>query len=266
MTRTPEGPTGAPTVSLDGWAIQNVTLPEAADLTAALAEGSQPSLAVTPNAQHMRLLRTDPEFQAAYGAAAVRFADGMPLVWASKLQGTPLKERIAGSDLEPALCARLQKCGGRALYIGGATQAVNDMATANRSGEFPGLEVYGVSPSMEFGSNPKEDATVVEFINDLSVPKQPTAVFVCAGAPKSEIWASKQLPKIRQGVILPVGAAIDFAAGTKQRASDGMQTHGLEWLHRMAAEPRRLGPRYARDALFLAGLMGRSLAARASHR
>lgn len=245
-----------PTVALDGWAVQNVTLAEATDLTAALAHESQPSLIVTPNVRHLRLLRHNSEFRGAYSAATARFADGMPLLWASRLQGTPLKERVAGSDLEPALCERLQELGGHAIYIGGKTQAINDAATANRRTQFPRLDVTGMSPSMNFGNDPKENIQVTEFINDVSRPKQPTAVFLCTGAPKSEIWANNHLPRLHQGVVLPVGAAINFAAGTRQRASEDMQAHGLEWLHRMLSEPRRLGPRYARDALFLAGLWG----------
>jgi N-acetylglucosaminyldiphosphoundecaprenol N-acetyl-beta-D-mannosaminyltransferase len=264
MTQSPEGLPPIQTVTLDGWAIQNVTMPEATDLVAQLAQQNEASLVVTPNVQHLRLLRGDPDLQAAYGRATLRFADGRPLVWASRLQGTPVKELVTGSALEPAMCARMQELGGRVIYIGGKTQAVNGMATTNRRGEFPGLEAVGMSPSMAFGHDPKENASVVEFINDSSVPGQPTTTFICTGAPKSEIWASSHLTAIRQGVVLPVGAAIDFAAGTKQRASEGMQTHGLEWLHRMVAEPWRLGPRYARDAIYLAGLMSRSLAARIS--
>jgi exopolysaccharide biosynthesis WecB/TagA/CpsF family protein len=109
---------------------------------------------------------------------------------------------------------------------------------------------------MDFGRDPKENTQVIEFINDVSTPKQPTAVFLCTGAPKSEIWASDHLSHLRQGVVLPVGAAIDFAAGSRQRASATMQARGLEWFYRMLSEPGRLGPRYARNVLFLAHLGG----------
>lgn len=252
-------------VLLDGWAIQNVTLPQALDGLERLAQAPEPSMIVTPNLQHLRNLRRGgarEAFRGAYQAASMRFADGMPLVWASKVQGDPLAERVAGSDLEPGMCERLQRLGGQVLYIGGKTPEAANRAITNRRAQFPGLWVDGRSPSMEFATDPAETRELVTFINDTVDPSCPAAIFVCAGSPKSEIWAAANLPFIRHGVVMPVGAAVDFASGEKERASERAQRRGLEWLHRLRTEPRRLGPRYARDALFLGGLMARSLGRR----
>jgi N-acetylglucosaminyldiphosphoundecaprenol N-acetyl-beta-D-mannosaminyltransferase len=257
-----------PNVALDGWLIDNVTLPQAVHAIESLAGAPESSLVVTPNMSHLRLLRHDQAFREAYEGATLRLADGMPLVWASRIVRAPLPERIAGADLEPAICARLASVGGHVIYIGGDTEEINRRAIARRKSDFPSLTISGRSPSMRFTRDPGETSRLVKFINDVTEPDQPTAVLVCAGAPRSEIWAWQNMAKdgnqegIRHGVILPLGAAIDFAAGERKRASERMRHSGFEWLSRLAQEPLRLGPRYTRDALHVGRLISHAMRVR----
>lgn len=251
-------------VRLDGWAITNTTLAEAADAVASLAYGDVPSLVVTPNMSHLRRLRSDGDFRAAYKDAVARYADGMPLIWLSRMAGTPLQERIAGADLEPAVCARLSQIGGHAIYLGGKTADITQRAVANRSEEYEGLRVSGRTPSMGFTEKPREVKNLMAWVRDVTDPREATVLFVCAGAPESEKLVHRAILSgaITRGAVLCAGAAIDFAAGRKQRAPEGMRRSGFEWAHRMLSEPRRLGPRYIKDAGHLGRLAAEALAVR----
>lgn len=259
-------------VRVDGWLIDNVRFGEAVERITRLSQAEEPSLVVTTNSNHLRMLRENAVFRSAYERATMRLADGKPLVWASQLAGAPLYERVTGSDIELAMCERLEGIGGHVIYLGGKTDDINRAAVHNRQAMFPDLKISGKSPSMSFGKNADETRELLEFIRSKSTAGQATVLFVCAGAPTSEIWAasnlrSEQYPEgIPQGVVVPVGAAVDFAAGIRKRAGEGLQKTGLEWAHRISQEPSRLGPRYWGDAKFLAGLFYRSLLQRRDNR
>ena len=243
------------TVTIGTVPVANMNLHETVDELAHLASLPETSLVFTPNVDHLRMLQHNPALSAAYNQATLSVADGMPLVWASRLMGTPLPERVSGADVEPLLCDRLQQVGGHAIYLGGKTPSVTETAVSNRQGEYPKLRVSGLTPSMQFGSDAAETAKLLEQIEELHEPEQPTALFVCVGAPRSEIWAASNRQQLPPGVVMPVGAAIDLAAGAQQRASEGMREHGFEWLHRLGQEPVRLAGRYAKDAVYAGRLL-----------
>jgi N-acetylglucosaminyldiphosphoundecaprenol N-acetyl-beta-D-mannosaminyltransferase len=258
-----QAPSSRETVMVGGWPIDNVTLSEAVDKIVPLAEDPEyASLIFTPNVSHIRRLRRRNKyatFRAAYKQADMLVADGNPLVVASKIAGSPLPERVTGVDIHDRLCERLAKIGGHIIYLGGKTQEINDSAIDKKRDlfpveEYPNLRFSGRSPSMEFGENANETADILGWLSEELVADETNVLFVCAGAPKSEIWAAenahtKHHPDggIPRGAIIPVGAAINYAAEEETRASERLQKLGLEGTYRAFRDPLRIGPRHLAD-------------------
>lgn len=207
-----------------------------------------PAMVVTPNADHVLNLEHDAELRAAYARADLVVPDGMPVVWASRLLGTPAKERVTGADLMPRLCAIAARNGLKVFLLGGA-EGVAERARDNLVQADPGLMVVGTaSPPLGFERDAHQNAAIVRAVRDSDAD----LVFVCLGSPKQEVWISRHIGRFDKGVFLGVGAAIDFCAGTVARAPRWMRRAGLEWCHRLLQEPRRFAGRYARDLGFFA--------------
>jgi len=203
---------------------------------------------VTPNVDHLVLYRDCPAFRAACREAALRLADGMPIVWASRLIGQPLRARAAGSDLFPVLCGMAAVRGHTVFLLGGAA-GVADQAAIRLVARFPGLRIAGVyAPPDRFQHEGEAAEAAVRAVN----AARPSVLFVALGTPKQELWVHRHWSRLDVGVALCCGAAFDFVAGVQIRAPDWMQRAGLEWLWRLARNPRRLWRRYlVRDAAFL---------------
>lgn len=245
-----------PTVPLAGARVHPVTPAEAVRIVADWADADVPAVVVTPNVDHLVLLEEDEEFRAAYDAARLQLCDGMPLMVLARLSGTPLPARVTGADLFLDVCAEAAARGQR-IFIAGGMPDVLAKGLAVLADRFPGLDVVGHSPPVGFEGTPAE-----EDLRTRIAAAAPDIVMVCLGAPRAEIWATAQCERYA-AVYLCVGAAIDFTAGTRKRAPSWMQGAGLEWLYRLAQEPRRLSRRYlVRDRAFpgiaLRHLRGRS--------
>jgi N-acetylglucosaminyldiphosphoundecaprenol N-acetyl-beta-D-mannosaminyltransferase len=206
---------------------------------------------VTPNVDHTVLLQEHPELREAYNHADLILADGQPLVWASRLLGRPLPERVPGSELVPSLFDSFDQgydpIGGNRLrvFLLGAGVGVGNRAAKRMKAAWPNIETVGVySPPLGFEKNADES----NYILGRLALARPDVLIVGLGAPKQEIWIHQHREKIQAKVALCVGATIDFLAGEKHRAPRWMQQTGFEWLHRMCSEPRRLLKRYAKDA------------------
>lgn len=207
---------------------------------------------VTPNVDHAVMFREHAGLRAAYEKAALVLADGFPVVLASRLLRRPLPERVAGSDLAPALFASTQ--GGRKLrtYLLGAGPGVAERAAANIVARWPNVEIVGTySPPLGFERDAAENAAIIERVN----AARPDVLVLGLGAPKQELWIAAHADKLQAKTALCIGATIDFLAGEKRRAPRWMQTTGLEWLHRLGSEPRRLLRRYLRDAVIFPRLV-----------
>ena len=185
-------------------------------------------------------------------------ADGMPLVWLLRRRGAAWAERVCGPDVMVSLCDRGREIGLRHYFLGGRA------GTAERLAErlierFPGLSIVGtVSPPFR-PIDPAEDAAIVDSINAVA----PDVVWVGLGSPKQELWAAEHAGRLTAPLILPVGAAFDFHSGQLRRAPGWMQRTGLEWLFRLAMEPRRLFRRYVTtNARFLYLVAREALASR----
>jgi N-acetylglucosaminyldiphosphoundecaprenol N-acetyl-beta-D-mannosaminyltransferase len=208
---------------------------------------------VTPNVDHVVLLRHHVGLQRAYREASLVLADGWPLVFASRLLGKPLPERVAGSDLVPALFAS-----GHSLrvFLLGAAPGVADRAARKIHDCWPSVSVVGTcSPPLGFESQPEETEKILALVNE----SEADLLVIGLGAPKQELWIQAHHGHLQVPAALCVGASIDFLAGHRRRAPLWMQRMGLEWFYRMIKEPRRLARRYAYDASVFPHLLWREM-------
>ena len=212
----------------------------------------------TPNVDHIVMAEDNEDFRRAYAAADLSLADGMPVVWASRLLGSPLPAKISGSDLVGPLMALADSMRWRVYLLGGAEGVAQRAADALERTHARLAVVGAASPIIDLSRPREEREHIVEEIRRAA----PDLVLVCLGAPKQELWIAENLDALSPAVLLGVGAAIDFLAGTARRAPRWVSEHGLEWLYRLVREPRRLWRRYlVRDPRF-AGIVLRELYAR----
>jgi N-acetylglucosaminyldiphosphoundecaprenol N-acetyl-beta-D-mannosaminyltransferase len=194
----------------------------------------------TANLDHMRRLWHADEFRRAYAGASVVVADGMPLIWASRLQGSPLPERVAGSDLIHSLTAGAAAAGRSVFFLGGDLGSA-DAAAARLAKDHPGLRVAGTyCPSMGFEKDPAQMEELRRAVQENS----PDIVFVALGSPKQELLIHEIRSLLPQAWWIGVGISFSFVCGAIRRAPSWVQGLGLEWCHRLLQEPRRLGMRY----------------------
>jgi N-acetylglucosaminyldiphosphoundecaprenol N-acetyl-beta-D-mannosaminyltransferase len=240
--------TSSPRISLFGLTIDALNMAQAVERTLAWidAPGERTRYVVTPNLDHAVLFQRHAGLRAAYAAADLVLADGWPLVAASRWLGQPLPQRVPGSDLVPAVFARATALGRRLrVFLLGAGPGVAERAAANIHRRWPGVYVCGCSsPPLGFE---RERAVNAQILAQIAAAR-PQLLVVGLGAPKQELWLHEHRAALRVPVALAVGATIDFLAGHRCRAPRWMRSTGLEWLHRLAGEPRRLAPRYARGA------------------
>jgi N-acetylglucosaminyldiphosphoundecaprenol N-acetyl-beta-D-mannosaminyltransferase len=193
----------------------------------------------TPNVDHVVMAEHDERFRAAYAAAALSLVDGTPVLWASRLLRTPLPAKISGSDLVMPLLRRAAERGYRVYFLGGA-EGVAELAKSKLEAALPGIQIVGTDASRINLGELAEADEVAERIRRAA----PDLVLVALGAPKQEIWSYTRAERLKPAVLIGVGASLDFVAGVQKRAPRWMSKVGLEWLYRLAQEPRRLAARY----------------------
>jgi N-acetylglucosaminyldiphosphoundecaprenol N-acetyl-beta-D-mannosaminyltransferase len=232
-----------PRFRLGHTAIDRISMDYAAVLvTEALLhrESFPPLQIVGPNAFLVTLAEHNDRFAQAMQAADLAVPDGISIVIASRLLGSPIPERVTGGDLMERMCAESAHYGFRLFFLGGLPGAAA-MAAFNLSELYPGLRICGTCcPPMGFENDPAEQARVRKIIEEL----KPDLLCVALGAPKQEIWMHENAATLPVGAILPVGAAFDTQSGLRRRAPGWIQRIGLEWLFRLVMEPRRLWRRY----------------------
>lgn len=181
----------------------------------------------------------DPALRRILNESGLTTPDGMPLVWLNRLQGFRHARRVYGPDLMLALCQRSPERGYRHFLYGGNAGVAEELAARLR-GLFPGLQIVGTFTPPFRPLTPDEDARVVRTINDAA----PDVVWVGLSSPKQDRWMAAHVGRLRAPVLIGVGAAFDFHSGRKKQAPRWMMGAGLEWLFRLAQEPRRLWRRY----------------------
>lgn len=245
-------PRAAERLHLGHLEIDRVTFAGALDAIEALVERLSGGAVLTPNVDHVVIAERDVEFRAAYAAADLCLADGMPVVWSSRLLGTPLPEKVSGSDLVLPLMDRAAARGWRVFLLGAGPGVAEEAAERLRRER--GVTVVGTAaPRVRIGAgeaDPEGDAAAAVIRS-----AHPHLVLVAFGAPKQEIWIHRRREALAPAVLIGVGASLDFVAGRVRRAPRWISSSGLEWLWRLAREPRRLARRYlVEDPRFLAVL------------
>ena len=248
-----------PRIRLGHVPIDRVTFEEALRLVADMVDRRHGGMVFTPNVDHVVMAGENERFQRAYAAADLSLADGVPVVWASRLLGSPLPEKVSGSDFVPALMQLAEARGYRVYLLGGAPGAA-ERAARRLSSEHPALRIAGtLAPRVELRERAADRAWIVSEV----LRAAPDIVLVGLGAPKQELWIHEVRRALAPAVLLGVGASIDFLAGTARRAPRWMSSAGLEWAYRLAREPRRLWRRYLlRDPRFLGIVAGELVRAR----
>jgi N-acetylglucosaminyldiphosphoundecaprenol N-acetyl-beta-D-mannosaminyltransferase len=182
----------------------------------------------------------DPELLRIHNESGLTTPDGMPMVWAARMAGAKNTQRVYGPDLMLAVCERAAERGwGCFLY--GATEEVLEQLRSNLSDRYPGLPIVGTHSPPFRALTPEEDEAVVRQINESGAQ----IVWVGLSTPKQERWMASHIGRLNASALFGVGAAFDMHAGNLRQAPRWMQRSGLEWLFRLASEPRRLWRRYA---------------------
>jgi N-acetylglucosaminyldiphosphoundecaprenol N-acetyl-beta-D-mannosaminyltransferase len=241
-----------PAIELMGLKLHAITQGQCVNTIIQELQAGRGGCVITPNLDHLRRCRHDPRYACTVQRAELRVADGMPLVWASRIKGTPLPERVAGSDLIFSLSGVLAREGFSVYLLGGAPQTA-ERAAARLTELYPGLRIAGTRcPPMGFEQNPAELRAITQSIR----AAQPAVVFVALGSPKQE----NLIRRLRRGMPhtwwIGVGVTFSFVCGDVRRAPRWMQRSGIEWIHRLIQEPQRLWKRYLVQGLpFAAALL-----------
>jgi len=222
-----------------------LTTRQAVQAVDGLVQARKPSYFITANLNYSMLTHRHEDLREINRQAAFILADGMPLVWTARWWGTPLPERVAGSDLIFELC-RLAAERGYRVYLLGAHLSTAQKAAATLVARYPGLQIVGTASPQLRDLSEAENAAVVAQVREA----RPDLLFVALGQPKGERWIYTYHRDLEVPVSLQVGAALDFVAGRIRRAPTWLRQHGWEWAFRLFLEPRRLARRYLENGLF----------------
>ncbi|WP_420403087.1 WecB/TagA/CpsF family glycosyltransferase [Nisaea sp.] len=194
----------------------------------------------------LSLARSDPDFAAVLDGATLVLPDGRPVSWVQRLKGHAEAEQVAGPDIAPWLIAQAEAEGLAVYFFGGLPDELADLKTV-LAARHPDLEVVGWESPPKLPERPERDPEAVERINASGAK----LVFVGLGCPRQEWWMARHSAGI-DATLIGIGAAFNFMSGRLERAPGWVRALGLEWLHRLLAEPRRLGRRYlVHNARFL---------------
>ena len=231
-------------IAILGVPIDNLSMDETIEAMDRLIESDGFHQVATANVDFLMKAIGDDQLMDILHRCDLVLPDGMPLVWASRFMGTPLKERVTGADLLPRL-AELSQRKQRRLFLLGATEERSAAASNWILKNYPGAQIAG-RYSPPFGSI---DAMDHDHILNLIAEASVDILLVAFGNPKQEKWLAMHRGRLQVPLCIGVGASLDFLSGTHARAPEWMQRAGLEWMHRFYKEPRRLGSRYSGNAL-----------------
>lgn len=195
---------------------------------------------VTPNLDILRRHTKSPSFRNLVASATLSVADGMPLVWASRVMGRPLPERVNGTDLMVDVCEAAAAAGKSVFFLGGNHGSAEKTIEVMK-GQFPDLNVTGSHcPEFGFENNIENVAAIADVLSEA----KPDIIFVGLGSPKQDVLISQLRLTLPSVWWLGVGISFSFIAGELPRAPEWAKKSGLEWLYRLISEPKRLAKRY----------------------
>jgi N-acetylglucosaminyldiphosphoundecaprenol N-acetyl-beta-D-mannosaminyltransferase len=216
-----------------------INIAGAVDRVAAWIDRGETRYVCVPDVYNVMLAQQNPALMASLRGADMVAPDGQPLSWLGRWLGYSGIGRVCGADLMAAVCARSASKGWRHYFYGGA-DGVAERLAARLSDRYPGLVVAGFDAPPFRPLTADEKATTVARIK----AARPDIVWVGLGCPKQELWMREHVTQLDSSILIGVGAAFDFHTGRVRRAPPWMRDNGLEWLHRLLSEPRRLWRRY----------------------
>jgi len=223
-------------VVLFGVPIDNLTLGETLDRIEEMIRNGTTHQHVVVNVDKIVKLQADPELRKAILSCDLINADGQPIIWASRFLQRPIKERVTGVDLFGSLVERCAQRGYRPYFLGARQEVVERVANVLKA-KHPSLEMAGWRNGYW---KPDEERDVVADIRRT----KPDILFVAMSSPKKELFLAAWKQELSVPFVMGVGGTFDVVAGRVKRAPRWMQTSGLEWLFRLAQEPRRMWRRY----------------------
>jgi len=219
------------TINILGVHIDRLTQAQALEKLTSFLETEQTDLVFTPNSEIIQMAYKDAAFAERLNTASLNTADGIGVVYASKILGKPLTERVAGFDL---MCAFMGVCAekGARVFLFGSKEGVAKEAAEELCRRHPDLNICG----MRNGYFTTEDTdSIIEEMNAAN----PDVILVCLGAPKQENWIYDTAPKLHAKIMMGCGGSLDVLAGRVERAPEKWQKMGLEWAYRLKKEPKR---------------------------
>lgn len=233
----------------------SVTLTDVVDWAEAWVKEGRQGYLCTVNVAILMMMRRDPRLQRIVDGASVVVADGLPVVWASRLGTGRLPERVAGVDLIGALAGRAVRNGFK-VYMLGARRPVVEAAARRLLAEHPGLSITGIADGYFGAGEAGERARAVR-------RSGAQILFVGMGVPRQEFFLEEQWTGLGVNLAIGLGGSFEVLAGIRPRAPHWLQRTGLEWFWRFLQEPRRLGPRYLdTNSRFIGHMMGEFIGTR----
>jgi N-acetylglucosaminyldiphosphoundecaprenol N-acetyl-beta-D-mannosaminyltransferase len=236
-------------IELMGCQIDNLSLEETLQVVERFIASGRPHQHVVVNVDKLVKARKDAQLRRIINDCALINADGMPVVWASRILGKPLKERVAGVDLFEALIKRSAEKGWR-LYLLGAREEVVSRVKEIYEDLYPTLQVVGYRNGYW---EPHEESNVVESV----VRARADILFVAISSPKKEQFLGAYQERMRVPFAMGVGGSFDVASGKLKRAPRWMRSVGLEWFYRFLQEPRRMFRRYFIEDMAFFGMLAK---------
>lgn len=221
------------TVNILGVQVSTKTMAETVDTLLGYLDEEQVHCVFTPNSEIIYMAYKDPQFAQLLNSADLNTADGIGVVYASRILKQPLRERVTGFDLINLLCERAapQK---RRVFLFGAKPGVAEEAADKLTQLYPGLVICGTRD----GYFKKEQTP--EIVGQINAA-EPDILLVCLGAPKQEKWIAENRDRLNARVVFGAGGTLDGLAGRMERAPESWQRLGLEWAYRLKKEPKRIG-------------------------
>ena len=241
-------------IEMMGCQIDNLSMEETLQTIEGFIHSGKPHQHVVVNVDKLVKASRDEELRRIINECALINVDGMPVVWASRLLGKGLKERVAGVDLFEALMKRSAEKGWRVVLLGAKEDVVSGVKTLYEK-KYSGLTVAGYRNGYW---KPEEEAGVVEQIKEARAD----LLFVAISSPKKEHFLGRYQAEMKIPFAMGVGGTFDVAVGKVKRAPVWMQNAGLEWFYRFLQEPRRMFKRYFVDDMAFFWLLVKEAARR----
>ena len=218
-------------IGIKGVGFDSVTPEQALERAVELSEAPGCRYVVTPNPEIVWLAGKNGELKAALNGADLVIPDGIGIIYASRILGTPLPSRVPGIELGAGLLQHMAERG-EPVYLLGAKPGVAERAAEKLKAQYPGLNVVGTGDGYF-----KEDAPVIEKINAC----RPRLLLVCLGFPRQELWMAAHREELNAGLMVGLGGSLDVFAGDVKRAPEVWCRLNLEWFYRLLHQPSRLG-------------------------